>query len=98
MYPDPVRVVSIGRPVEDLIADPTNPTNADFSVEFCGGTHLADTSGVPVIVYFSPVLAIGRAVLRFLGGQMMQNALCPYLMSGRTFCIMSSSGASSAAS
>lgn len=38
-------MVSIGRPVEELLQSPTEPSNADYSVEFCGGTHLADTSG-----------------------------------------------------
>ena len=38
VYPDPVRVVSIGYPVEDLIADPDGPAGSVTSVEFCGGT------------------------------------------------------------
>ena len=42
-YPDPVRVVSIGRPVPELLANPGDPSNRAFSVEFCGGTHLAST-------------------------------------------------------
>ncbi|KAK9836990.1 hypothetical protein WJX81_004555 [Elliptochloris bilobata] len=43
VYPDPVRVVSIGKPMEALLADPAAEDNRRFSVEFCGGTHLRDT-------------------------------------------------------
>lgn len=38
VYPDPVRVLSIGIPVEDLVADPAGPGAIMTSVEFCGGT------------------------------------------------------------
>jgi len=44
VYPDPVRVVSIGAPVDQLLADPEAEGNMQYSVEFCGGTHLTNTS------------------------------------------------------
>ncbi|KAK4319716.1 hypothetical protein Pmani_009373 [Petrolisthes manimaculis] len=40
VYPDPVRIVSVGIPVETLQADPQSPAGSVTSVEFCGGTHL----------------------------------------------------------
>ena len=42
-YPDPVRVVSVGRSIENLIANPDAKDNREYSVEFCGGTHLKTT-------------------------------------------------------
>lgn len=37
-YPDPVRVVSIGIPIENLEEDPLSIAALETSVEFCGGT------------------------------------------------------------
>jgi len=43
-YPDPVRLVSVGAPVADLLAEPAAPAWESVSVELCGGTHLKNTS------------------------------------------------------
>ncbi|XP_077222663.1 alanine--tRNA ligase-like [Tasmannia lanceolata] len=43
VYPDPVRVVAIGRKVEDLLASPDSREWLSISTELCGGTHISNT-------------------------------------------------------
>ena len=52
-YPPMVRVVSIGAPVKDLLADPANPKWRQFSIEFCGGTHLKTSHEISQFVLTS---------------------------------------------
>ncbi len=64
-YPDPVRVVSVGKPIEDLIADPNGPSAFDYSVEFCGGTHLTNSAHMEKMVITSEE-AIAKGVRRII--------------------------------
>jgi len=45
-YPDPVRIVSIGAPVTSLLDNPSDAKWAELSIEFCGGTHVANTKEI----------------------------------------------------
>ena len=64
-YPPMVRVVSIGVPVADLLKDPGNAKWRQYSVEFCGGTHLknaGDADGFVVTAEESVSKGIRRIV------------------------------------
>lgn len=64
-YPDPVRVVSIGVPVDELLANPSSEAAQKTSVEFCGGTHVRDISHARKFVLVSED-AISKGVRRVI--------------------------------
>lgn len=64
-YPDPVRVVSIGVAVEDILADPMSDAALENSVEFCGGTHLLNSSDAKDLVITSEE-AIAKGIRRIV--------------------------------
>jgi alanyl-tRNA synthetase len=74
-YPDLVRVMSIGVPVNDLLAKPDNPEWQDYSIEFCGGTHLSRTKDIQHFVLTSEE-AVAKGIRRVVGitGQTAQLA------------------------
>jgi alanyl-tRNA synthetase len=62
-YPDPVRVVSIGVPVRDLLDSATNPAWQEVSIEFCGGTHVETTSQIKTFALVSEE-AVAKGIRR----------------------------------
>jgi len=66
VYPDPVRVVSIGQPVDDLVSSPTNGAWSELSIEFCGGTHVDSTGQIGAFAVIAEE-AVAKGVRRVVG-------------------------------
>uniref|UniRef100_A0A914LR50 Alanine--tRNA ligase n=1 Tax=Meloidogyne incognita TaxID=6306 RepID=A0A914LR50_MELIC len=78
-YPDPVRVVSVGIPIEQLLENPSSDLGNKTSVEFCGGTHLRNVSHIGSLVITTEE-AIAKGIRRIVaitgpeGEKSLQNA------------------------
>ncbi|EWC45240.1 alanine--tRNA ligase [Drechslerella stenobrocha 248] len=64
-YPDPVRVVSIGIDVEEILRDPKNKDWQKLSIEFCGGTHVERTNVINDLV-ITEETGIGKGIRRIV--------------------------------
>jgi len=64
-YPDPVTVVSIGRSIKELIENPNNPEWKNYSIEFCGGTHISNTNEASSFVIINET-GIAKGVRRII--------------------------------
>jgi alanyl-tRNA synthetase len=65
-YPDRVRIVSIGLPVSTALENPEDPKWWQYSLEYCGGTHVRSTAEIEHFVLTSEE-AVARGVRRVVG-------------------------------
>lgn len=74
-YPDFVRVVCVGKEVPTLLEDPKNEEWGGYSVEFCGGTHLSNSSQMQdFLITREESVAKGTRRIEAITGQYAQNA------------------------
>jgi len=65
VYPDPVRVLSVGFSVDDLLKDPASEKWLTASIEFCGGTHVSRTSDIRSFVVINET-AVAKGIRRII--------------------------------
>jgi len=63
VYPNPVRIVSVGPTVDQLLSNPSNSEWNQYSIEFCGGTHLPKTKPIQLFVVLDEE-AVAKGVRR----------------------------------
>lgn len=66
VYPDPVRVVSVGYDIDEMLKDPSSSKWQESSIEFCGGTHVAKTGDIKRFIILEDS-ALAKGVRRIVG-------------------------------
>ena len=67
VYPDPVRVVAVSKtPITKILENPEDSEWNQYSVEFCGGTHLSNTKDAKAFVLLQEE-GIAKGIRRITG-------------------------------
>ena len=67
VYPDPVRVVAVSpSPVTEILKSPEDAAWNQYSIEFCGGTHLSNTKEAKAFVLLQEE-GIAKGIRRITG-------------------------------
>eukprot|EP00049_Salpingoeca_infusionum_P002328 m.55710 g.55710 ORF g.55710 m.55710 type:complete len:978 (+) comp11511_c0_seq1:321-3254(+) len=64
-YPDPVRVISVGAEIEGVLADPAGDAAINYSLEFCGGTHVKNSADIGAFAILSEE-AVAKGIRRIV--------------------------------
>ncbi|PLN80354.1 putative alanyl-tRNA synthetase [Aspergillus taichungensis] len=64
-YPDPVRVVSVGVELEEILKNVNDPRWKEVSIEFCGGTHVQKTGDIKDLVIIEEA-GIAKGIRRMI--------------------------------
>ncbi|KAI3378469.1 hypothetical protein SNEBB_007219 [Seison nebaliae] len=74
-YPDPVRVVSVGKSIDELMANPKDKENFNYAIEFCGGTHLHNSEDIGNFVILNEE-AIAKGIRRITAVSLIEGRRC----------------------
>lgn len=62
-YPEYVRIISVGQEIPAMLDDPEKSDWANYSIEFCGGTHLSNTKEAEDLALYEET-AIAKGIRR----------------------------------
>jgi len=78
-YPDPVRLISIGADIIDVLKTPNSDAWSKYSMEYCGGTHVANTRDIHAFTITEEIpKGSGERRITAITGDLAKKALREY--------------------
>jgi alanyl-tRNA synthetase len=65
VYPDPVRILSIGPSIDDLLSSPEDSRWKEYSIELCGGRHIQSTNEAEAFTIIEEI-GISKGIRRII--------------------------------